>query len=121
MLTAKLDENMPKSHARLLRDGGVDVCTVPEEGLSGSNDTEVASAARTEGRVLVTMDLDFANILRFPPGTHPGIVVLRPKSEEAAALAALAEPTRAALASPASRGALIVIDPSGTRARRADA
>jgi hypothetical protein len=34
-------------------------------------------AASAEGRVLVTIDLDFANPLRFPPASTAGIAVLR--------------------------------------------
>ncbi len=33
--------------------------------------------ARTEGRIVVSADTDFSNILAFPPGSHPGVVVLR--------------------------------------------
>jgi predicted nuclease of predicted toxin-antitoxin system len=32
---------------------------------------------RTELRIVVSGDLDFSNALRFPVGTHPGIVVAR--------------------------------------------
>ncbi len=40
-------------------------------------DDELIEACRVEGRVLVTLDLDFSNVLRFPPGYYAGIVVLR--------------------------------------------
>ncbi len=35
-------------------------------------------ACRREERTLVTLDLDFSNPLRFPPGVTEGIVVVRP-------------------------------------------
>ena len=118
-LPVKLDENMPRSFERALRCAGLDVCTVPDEALSGADDDIVAAAASTEGRVLVTLDLDFANIVRWPPGRHAGIIVLRPKSEDAPSLAALVEQTMSALSDSVSRGALIVVGPRGTRVRRA--
>jgi len=34
-------------------------------------------AAAQGGRALVTLDLDFSNPFRFPPGETPGIAVLR--------------------------------------------
>jgi hypothetical protein len=37
----------------------------------------VADAVRAEGRILVTLDRGFADLRAYPPGSHPGIVVLR--------------------------------------------
>jgi len=53
------------------------VDSVVAESLGGADDDFVAAAALREQRMLVSIDLDFADITRFPPGTHPGIVVLR--------------------------------------------
>lgn len=41
--------------------------TVIDEGLSGANDVDVLAAAVAEDRALITLDLDFANPMRFPP------------------------------------------------------
>src|SRR6266446_2417075 len=35
-----------------------------------------------EERILVTLDLDFANVRAYPPGSHAGIVVLRSRSQD---------------------------------------
>jgi predicted nuclease of predicted toxin-antitoxin system len=40
-------------------------------------DVAVLDAAIAAGRALVTLDLDFANPIRFPPRRTPGIAVLR--------------------------------------------
>ena len=34
-------------------------------------------ASVAEGRLLLTQDLDFSDVRRFTPGTHPGIVLIR--------------------------------------------
>jgi predicted nuclease of predicted toxin-antitoxin system len=73
----KLDENMPADLATRLRGEGHDVTDVVEEGLSGEEDPLVLGAATAESRILLTFDLDFADIRRYPPGTHAGIVVFR--------------------------------------------
>jgi predicted nuclease of predicted toxin-antitoxin system len=73
----KLDENMPEAIADLLRSTGHDAVTVPQERLSGAEDSAVLKAAATEGRLLMTFDTDFADIRAYPPGTHAGIVVFR--------------------------------------------
>jgi predicted nuclease of predicted toxin-antitoxin system len=45
--------------------------------MSGATDAVVAQAVVAEGRILVTFDLGFGDIRAYPPGSHPGIVVLR--------------------------------------------
>jgi hypothetical protein len=36
--------------------------------------------AKSENRVIFTLDLDFADLRKFPPGSHPGVVLFRPRS-----------------------------------------
>jgi predicted nuclease of predicted toxin-antitoxin system len=74
---AKLDENLEVRAIELLREGGHDVETVVGEDLGGASDEELIVVCGAEGWVLITLDLDFANVLRFPPSRHAGIAVLR--------------------------------------------
>ena len=73
----KLDENLPADLLPLFSEGGHDVATVRDEGLGGAGDADLFDRARSEDRTLVTLDLDFANPLRFPVAGTAGIVVLR--------------------------------------------
>jgi predicted nuclease of predicted toxin-antitoxin system len=73
----KLDENMPADLATCLREAGHGVADVGGEGLGGEDDPSVLAAATAEERILLTFDLDFADIRHYPPGTHAGIVVFR--------------------------------------------
>jgi len=73
----KLDENLGLRGQTLLAAAGHDVCTVPEQDLCSATDEQVAARCRTDGRAIVTLDLDFANPFRFPPSEHHGIAVLR--------------------------------------------
>jgi predicted nuclease of predicted toxin-antitoxin system len=74
----KLDENLSAQLGPLLNREGHDVETVLSERLGGKPDDELFEACVAERRVLLTLDLDFANPLRFPPQRSAGIVVLRP-------------------------------------------
>ncbi len=73
----KLDENLGRRAAALLRDAEHDVSTVVEQLLTSAPDTDVIAVCRQEDRCLVTLDLDFANPLQFNPKEYRGIAVLR--------------------------------------------
>lgn len=77
----KLDQNIGRRGVQLLVDAGHDVTTVREQGLDGASDERVFQVVADEKRALVTLDYDFAQILRFPPQETTGIVVfdLRPR------------------------------------------
>jgi predicted nuclease of predicted toxin-antitoxin system len=84
----KLDENLPASLAGVLTADGHDADTVLIEGLGGRGDPEIAAAAKTDGRLLITLDKGFADIRSYPPGTYPGMLVLRLPDESAASVRA---------------------------------
>jgi predicted nuclease of predicted toxin-antitoxin system len=71
-----VDESMPRAVTRALAQAH-DVVDVRDIGLRGATDDAIATRARADSRIVVSGDLDFSNALRFPPGTHPGIVVAR--------------------------------------------
>lgn len=63
---------MPARAAALLREAGHDATTVLEQGLGGVPDETVATACDTEERVLVTLDLDFADKRTYGSSDSPG-------------------------------------------------
>jgi predicted nuclease of predicted toxin-antitoxin system len=73
----KIDENLPQEVAELLCENGHDAVSVFDQTLSGKKDPTIFEVCQDEGRILVTLDLDFANIQTYPPATSAGIVVLR--------------------------------------------
>lgn len=77
MAKFKVDENLPTEAAELLRRAGHDAVTVMDQHLGGQPDAKVASACQEDGRAVVTLDLDFADIRAYPPADYPGIIVLR--------------------------------------------
>jgi predicted nuclease of predicted toxin-antitoxin system len=73
----KLDENFGKRTQQLFQMAGHDVQTVRDERLQGSPDQSIFDHCCHEQRCLVTLDLDFADVTRFPPTQTAGIAVLR--------------------------------------------
>lgn len=80
-----LDENLSPQQAAILRENGHDAVAVLEVGLSGQPDERIRAYAIQENRVLLTLDSDFANMLRFPPAGTPGVIRLKihPPAEDA--------------------------------------
>ena len=78
----KTDENLPLEAAQLLRRAGHDAITILDQQMGGDPDENVASACRREDRVLITLDLDFADLRTYPPESHPGVVVLRLRRQD---------------------------------------
>lgn len=77
----KLDENLPLRLAAGLAVLGHEVHTVFDEDLLGARDERIWAVAQEEERFLITQDLDFADLRRFIPGTHHGVLLVRLHSE----------------------------------------
>ena len=73
----KLDENLHPDASVVLRRAGHDVETVWDERLQGAADSRLAGVLKLERRVLVTIDVGFADIRAYPPGDFAGLIVLR--------------------------------------------
>lgn len=118
-LRIKVDEDLPLQVAALLQEVGHQVETITGEGLGGATDAALWAAVRAEGRFLVTADKGFADIRAHPPGTHGGILLLRPEED---GITPLLELMRRVLRSgelDRLRGTVTVATPRRIRIRRA--
>lgn len=113
----KLDENLPGAAELLLRGAGYNVETVLTEQLGGAVDPKVLYACRTEGRILVTLDLDFADIRTYPPNDHRGIWILRPHRQTIGNIVELLRGALKLLASEAYEARLWVVEKERVRIR----
>ena len=113
----KIDENLPDECAEVLRAAGFDADTVGDEGLTGSTDADVYEAAQGEGRVLITLDLDFSNVQLYAPGSHKGIVILRSRAQDKLTLVALLRRILPVLTIHAPFGELWIVDHQRIRFR----
>ncbi len=114
----KTDENLPVEVATTLRQAGFDVETVCNEHLSGADDEMIAARLRSEDRILVTLDLDFANIQAYPPGQYPGIIVLRLKTQDKATVTSYVRRFAAVLDQRNPNRELWIVEPDRIRFRK---
>ena len=70
-----IDEDLPRSTGTILKENGFDVLDIRDHGLRGVEDEEIYKFAQKEKAVILTGDRRFGNILRFPLGSHYGIVI----------------------------------------------
>lgn len=68
-----LDEHVPTAIAKGLHKRGIDVLTISETSLLGTDDRELLAFVREEQRVIVTQDRDFMR-LAAREAPHPGVV-----------------------------------------------
>ena len=71
----KIDENLSPSLATMFEAAGHDAHSVVQRALGGEPDERIIDVCSREQRALITLDLDFSNILTYPPAKYPGIVV----------------------------------------------
>ncbi len=72
-----VDANMPRSAVALLQSLGHAAEHVRDLGLGEAPDIQIAARARSTGAVLLTRDLDFADIRYYPPADYQGLIVMR--------------------------------------------
>jgi predicted nuclease of predicted toxin-antitoxin system len=116
---SKLDENIPELVRAALLELGHDVHTVSDGHLAGADDGDVLRATVVEERVLITLDLDFADLRMYPPGSHRGLWILRPGKQTFRAIGDLVQAGVRLAAVESVDGQLWVID--GRRIRSRDA
>jgi predicted nuclease of predicted toxin-antitoxin system len=114
----KLDENLEGRLTSLLTDRGHEADSVVAEGLGGATDGRLFAKCTEDRRVLITLDLDFADPLRFPPAGGPGIMVLRPRRNTLAVISETLTAALPALERNRIEGALWIVEPDRIRVHR---
>ena len=110
------DECVYKATTSFLLDLGYDVITVQSLGLASTDDDVIIDTALSLGRVLLTRDIDFSNILLYPPAQYLGIVVLKMKPVTTPAVHQVLQQALTQVQD--LKGALLVVDKNKFRVRR---
>ena len=114
----KVDEDLPLVIAQRLRDQDYEAKSVIEQGMGGWKDPELWQAIQAEGRFLITADKGFADIRVYPPGTHAGVLLLRPDEDGIRPLLELLEKVTQTYDLERLREMVTVANPRGIRIRR---
>jgi predicted nuclease of predicted toxin-antitoxin system len=114
----KVDEDLPTAITQMLNAAGYDVASVYGQGMGGWKDPPLWQAVQTESRFLVTADKGFGDIRSYPPGTHAGVLVLRPDEDGIRPVVELTKQVLAQYQLNDLAGTLTVATPRGIRIRR---
>ena len=115
----KVDEDLPTDVAQMLRENCYeDSATVLDQEMGGWKDQDLWASVQSEERFLVTADKGFGDIRTHAPGTHHGVLLLRPDQDGIRPLIRLLERTLAAHSLRSLCGTVTVVNPRGIRIRR---
>ncbi len=76
MIKFLIDEDLPRSAIKLIKQLGYNADGVHELGLRGAKDKQIAEYAVKNNYCILTGDYDFSHVLNYPPKNYHGIVVL---------------------------------------------
>jgi predicted nuclease of predicted toxin-antitoxin system len=113
----KVDEDLPQQIADLFVSHGHDAKTVVGQGWQGFPDTDIWQRINREGRWLITADKGFADLRLYEPGSHIGIMLLRPEEESRRAYIELVEAALGQIDLDRYGGAIVVVTHRGLRIR----
>lgn len=111
----KFDENMDARWRQPLEQAAHQASTVSEEGLAGADDSAIAQTCQAERLCLVTIDLDFAQTLHYPPEQYGGLVVLRHPRPSLAGMHDLVRQLAVAVSQESPEGRLWIVEPGRIR------
>ena len=118
-MSVLLDHCTPRRYVKLLRQWGYSAELMTTYIAADAADPNVLALAQSLDAVLLTVDLDFANILHYPPQSHVGVIVLRYQVQDEAALDTTLQQAMTALYRPGLRQTLLIVEPRRYRIRRA--
>jgi predicted nuclease of predicted toxin-antitoxin system len=114
----KVDEDLPTMATQRLREEGYEASNVLEQGMGGWKDPRLWQSVQEHGQFLVTADKGFGDIRSYPPGTHGGVLLLRPDQDGIQPVLDLLDQVLASYRLEALAGLLTVATPRAIRLRR---
>jgi len=110
-----LDQGLPRSAARFLREAAIDTVHVGEIGYSTADDATILQRGRDEGRTIVTLDADFHALLAFSRATRPSVIRIRMEGLHGGQAARLIQAVLARCHEDLEQGAMVTVQPGRIR------
>jgi hypothetical protein len=102
----------------MLRERGYEATGVVEQDMGGWKDSDLWDTVQAEQRFLITADKGFADVRLYPPGTHAGVLLLRPDEDGIRPILELLESVLSGFNLDSLARTITVVNPRGIRVRR---
>lgn len=101
-----------------LRAAEHDAIHLRDEGLIRLPDPEIAAKAAREGRIVLTFDLDFGDILAAAPGGAPSVILFRLRNQAPASVNPRLFRVIGDCGAELINGAIVIVEDEGYRVRK---
>ncbi|HEV7518455.1 MAG TPA: DUF5615 family PIN-like protein [Thermoanaerobaculia bacterium] len=112
------DVGVSRHTAEKLRQRGHDVIHLTEVGLHRLSDSEILELGRREGRIILTFDLDFSDLLATGLHVLPSVIIFRLRDQTPASVDPRLLVLIAELENELTRGAIVMVEERRYRLRR---
>lgn len=111
------DMGVSQRTVQWLAASGHNVAHVRDQGMQTARDSEIIGEARREGRVVITFDLDFGDIMAASGDNLPSVIILRLENETPAHVNARLAQVLEQVAVPLQNGAIVIVEDARHRVR----
>jgi predicted nuclease of predicted toxin-antitoxin system len=112
------DMGVSMSTATSLRDAGHDAVHLRDEGLLKLEDSEILDKARSESRIVLTFDLDFADLLAASGEKLPSVIIFRLRNQTPSSVRPRLFEIVSECETDLNAGAVVVVEETRYRVRR---
>ncbi len=112
-----LDQGLPRSTVKILCEDGWDAVHTGDIDLSRASDKSIIEYARTEDRIIITLDADFHAILAVENASTPSVIRIRQEGLKADKLADLIKRIWPRIQDQLESGALVTVTEQSIRIR----
>lgn len=103
--------------AEWLRNGGHDALHLREQGLQRLADNQIFLKARSEGRIVITFDLDFGEIAALSSERQPSVILFRLRNTRTPHVVERLAAVLSRAATELEKGAVVIVEEARWRVR----
>lgn len=112
-----LDMGVDLRVAEWLRNGGHDALHLREQGLQRLADNQIFLKARSEGRIVITFDLDFGEIAALSSERQPSVILFRLRNTRTPHVVERLAAVLSRAATELEKGAVVIVEEARWRVR----